>query len=430
MDLDLIRDNKDIRYEDNFFKDTSLLEFRKRIDFVQNINTSIELELLVRKYYDYLLKQYDNTTNLFFKYSEIMDELKNKNYDFLYNYDDFDYFIDKKLIIKLQDYWHYSDKLELIYKELRNRTNLKISEIVVDGLFEDTIYNVWINIREMLRYNECLSSDEKLLDEDKISFYQTILNIDNLNCDEKIRIYNNLKNKNVALMFYEDLRRVKDKSYSEIKNNLFKVIEYEKLLNREKSLEYGVPIYDLETEKFYILISCRDKYNEVDCVRRHCYSLITDTNMKVYRKDRFIYGYTNFDIGNILHVFERDSYSSNGNGISRNSFTTNRVNRIMTLKQIRNTIKYNEIQIINKEIDDNKFEVMKPDYLVVFEKLEIRHLEEAKRLSIPIVRINTKNYLYQKNQELSNLEYVKVRDDYTEGVYQEDDRISRRLYRG
>ena len=66
-------------------------------------------------------------------------------------------------------------------------------------------------------------------------------------------------------------------------------------------------------------------------------------------------------------------------------------------------------------------------YLVVFDKIELKHISEAKRLNIPIIMINTKSY--KKNDSIVNLNYEKIRDDYTEGVYQEIDRINRRLYR-
>ena len=194
-------------------KDTSLLEFRRKINLILSTSPSFEIEYKVKKYYEYLLNQYNDDSKLFFVYEEIINLFKNDNLEVLYNYNNFNYFVDRKLVIKLQDYGHYSDRLMLVYEELKKRTSIKISEIVVDGLFQDTIYNVWINLREMLRYNNSL--DNKLISYDKIDFYQLILNIDNISCEEKIKLYHDLKDKNIALMFYEDLRIVKDHSYNE-----------------------------------------------------------------------------------------------------------------------------------------------------------------------------------------------------------------------
>ena len=36
--------------------------------------------------------------------------------------------------------------------------------MVVDALFCDNIYNVWLNIKEMLRYNSKLDAEDKVLD--------------------------------------------------------------------------------------------------------------------------------------------------------------------------------------------------------------------------------------------------------------------------
>ena len=255
-----------------------------------------------------------------------------------------------------------------------------------------------------------------------------ILDIDKIDCDKKIRMYNDLKQRNVALMFYEDLRKFKDASYKNIKDNLFRVSDHKEMLNKEKTLLYGVPIYELETEKFYMLVSCRDKYCETDVVRRHCYSLICNINQNIYRSERFVYGYTNFDINNVLHVFEKDSYSSNGNGFSNSSFVTTRVNRIADIQEIVNSLKYNEIQIANRRLKAEKFGVMKPDYLVVLGEIEDRYVEEAKNLGIPIVKINGKADLRRKKEVLLNtLDYEKIRDDYTDGNYQESYRKVRRI---
>ena len=81
-------------------------------------------------------------------------------------------------------------------------TNKKISEITVDALFADNIYNVWINIKEMFRFNGKLPENKKILDNDKIKFYEMILNIDNVSCTDKIKLYHSLKEKNISTMFY------------------------------------------------------------------------------------------------------------------------------------------------------------------------------------------------------------------------------------
>ena len=46
---------------------------------------------------------------------------------------------------------------DILIDILKKETNKKISEIIIDALFSDNIYNVWLNIKEMLRYNKGLT---------------------------------------------------------------------------------------------------------------------------------------------------------------------------------------------------------------------------------------------------------------------------------
>ena len=172
---------------------------------------------------DKLLKQYNEKTGLFLEYEKLLEFVKNKDYDHLLNCTKYDYFIDRKMILKLEDCMHNQDGIELAYQYLLKNTKEKISEIIIDGLFKDTIYNVWINIKEILRYHKKLSDKEKILSQETLNSYQEILNIDTLSNPNKIKLYQKLKDKNIALLFYQDWYRVRKHSYQKIKDVLFKV---------------------------------------------------------------------------------------------------------------------------------------------------------------------------------------------------------------
>ena len=92
--------------------------------------------------------------------------------------------------------------IDSLKKELKGEVNRKISEVVVDALFCDNIYNVWLNIKEMLRYNSKLDDEDKVLDNNKIEFYQMILNFDKVSCEDKIDLFNKLYDKNISFSFY------------------------------------------------------------------------------------------------------------------------------------------------------------------------------------------------------------------------------------
>lgn len=431
----LIKENKNIIYEEWFFdmlKSGSLLDFRKNINMVQEIAPTLFLEEEVAIYYEELLKNYEEKVQIFLEYQKLLECFYDDNYELLEKYHDFNYLVDKKMIIQLEDYWHHQDKIELAYQYFLKSTKEKISEIVVDGLFKDTIYNVWINIREMLRYLKIYEHDKKILSGDKLQFYQDILEIDKMSNEDKIELYHRLKNKNVALTFYQDLQTVKRYSYQKIKNCLFRVKDKNNLFQYQKSLQYHIPIYELNGDDFFMMVSCRNRYSSTDNIRRHCYSLISSYNMEVFSKKKFIYGYTDFSIDMIMHVFETDLESVSN--FSDNSFTTGFVNRIMTPEQISYSNGYSEIQIANKRLENeiNCFEVKNPNYLVVFDLIEERHIIEAKRLQIPIVVIPTSKYLNsikkhsKKTQDLGFPKFEVILDTYTNGSEIEIEKKSRR----
>lgn len=425
----LVIDNNEIVYDNTFFdslKDTSLLEFRKNILMVQLIRPTYYIEQQVLLYYESLLKEFNYDSGLFKIYDIILDDFKCRSFDFLDSYNKFNYFIDRTIKLKLQDFSHYGERVELTYDYLAKMTNLKISEIVIDGLFGDTIYNVWINIKEMLRYHNCLNDNDKFLDEEKIQFYKMILEIDKINCKDKIDLYYKLKTKNISLMFYEDTRKTKDISYKNINNNLFNINI--NLYNYEDSNKYDVPIYDLNGDNFFMLIRCMNDFSSSSKCERKCYSLISSYNMEVFNKRGFIYGYNIVPINNILHIFENDSHSCRGKN-SLDFVYNGVVNRIMYPNQIVNFNGWSEIQIKNN--NDNNSDLylsLSPNFLVVFDKIENEHIEEAKRLGIPIVRINTNIYKNNLNKDFEPdiCSYEKIYDNYTDGSYMENERIIKR----
>lgn len=428
--IKMLQDNREYVYQEEFFellKSTSLLTFRKNINLVQEFCPTLYLEEKVQKYYQELLKEFDDKQEVFGVYGEIIEHFVNQDFDYLENYHDYSYFIDEEMMLKIQDFYHYRDGARMTQEFLKQTSSQKISEIVVDGLFGDTIYNVWINIREMLRYGKVSGKLMEIFGKDRYQFYLDILNIDTMKNQDKIKMYYAWKEKRVDLQFYRDLRLSKNLAYQDMKENLFQPAEKQGLYQEKQSHASGVPIYELNGEEFYMLVRCQKEVSDTAHVRRHCYTLISGYHMEVFDEKKFIYGYTDIDIQDILHVFERDAYSSSGKVHS--STALRYVNRIMMPWQISDSPRYSEIQIVNKAIPDSDlFTKKKPSYLVVFDKIREENITEAKRLDIPIVLIHRQPYLsqrkkyYEENGELDFLEYVPVRDDYTDGSFRENER--------
>ena len=321
------------------------------------------------------------------------------------------------LRVDVEGNYYFLDKVEL-EKFLRNETSKKMSEVVIDGLFQDNIYNVWLNVKEMLRYNNGLDNDKKILDNDKVIFYNSIINFDNLSNINKIICYNSFKNKNINLMFYQDLRMVKDYAYDKIKQELFDI--------NKCSFDYiykdGVYVYDMRNLSYTMLVRTQARYRENSHYPRNCYSIISNENTSIFGEndnDSFLYGYNGFDNDIVLHMFESDSYSS---GFRENS--SRFVNRIMTAEElVKGSFSYSEIQLVNKKIDGekHKYSVMKPDFVIVFDVIRDIYVEEAKRLNIPIVIIRK-----QKLDNKIDINFNEDMDSYVESVYKENEHRIRR----
>lgn len=396
-----IKFNDKIVKKKEFFdllKGQSIVELRYLINKAEKNNNALCLEERMQDYHSEIINSYDSESGVFKDYLRIINDPK-----FELPYDQKSFIIDDKIFYNISKYRIYNYRTEefVIKKEelteyLKDLTSKKLSEIVVDALFEDNIYNVWLNIREMLRYNEKLQESEKVIDSDKEEFYKKILNIDNISCEEKIDLYNNLKDKKISFMYYYDLRKLKDLSYDLIKRDLFNVDNVKKNnLNLELTDKYGVSVFDMRDEEYTMLIRCQGKYRESDVFRRNCYTIIGNENTSSFgehRKGTIYYGYNSFENDRVIHVLEQDSFSTDVTDEQPSRF----VNRIMTSDElVRASNWYSEVDIVNIKNENGEYDVKKPDYLVYYDDSNNfeEYVEEAKRLNISIVII--------KNTELS-----------------------------
>lgn len=410
--------NDEVLKSDKFFdslKSKSLIDFRNNINVVEMNNLPEYIESKIGKYYDELLSSYDETSGMFREYLKIMDNPDNfRSYSKFNDYimDDEAYDISRTIRGK------NNDNSASMFKTL---TSKKISEIVVDGLFSDNYYNVCSNIREMFRFNSKLSSEERVLDKDKEEFYQLILDFDKSSCSDKIKLYRELKDKNINLMFYEDLRKLKDKSYDMIKSSLFNANNSE--LDKELSDKYGTMVYDMRDKDFFMLVRSEKRHYDESMLRRNCYSIISNDNTSVYTDGSAnIYGYNSFENDRVLHMFEGDSFSAD----SRNddlSSGSKRVNRIMTAKELANGDSwYSEVQLVNLKKEGDIYTAKKPDFIVAYDEPSEENIAESKARGIPIVIIRRQKLEKDKMVDISisgNPIDVMKDDVYIDSSYEE-----------
>lgn len=405
--------NSSIFFE--LLKRESLIDFRININNVLRYNPSIFILEKIDKYYDSMIDSYMESTDMFSCYYEYIEEFK-KNIKI--NKKCCDYFFDDYIFYKLEELQEYDfftgkvsfNNMDKVYQFFSKETGIRLSEIIVDSLFQDNIYNVWLNIKEMLRYHKLLDKEQQILNENIVSFYDMILNIDKLNNSDKIKVYHEYKDKNIGFMFYQDLRNMKNLSYRNIKKELIKLEEYPEFLDEEQTNKYGIPIYDLRDKEYIMLSRCLMKFSDTTIYPRSCYTLFSNENCEFFNNNLYIYGYYDFDYNKIVHVFENDSHSNDYIN-KNNEIGSDKVNRIMSPLQIVNNGIYSEIQLMNSKIfgDDNLFKNLKPNFLIVVNNVSEENILEARRLDIPIAIIKNVNLLENIDEYVS---YEEIEDDY------------------
>ena len=399
-----------IKHPDFFemLKGPSLLRFRQLINILEdNCSDPHYIETKLQEYYEKIIETYNPETKLFSCYDEILSDdekyYESPNNGYLVNYE-----------VK----WSNGQNKE----KYIDTTNKKLSELIVDYLFQDTIFNVWHNINQMLKYSRTLKEYESPVPKERLKFYELILKIDKISPEEKISIFHKLKSKNVNKVFYEDLRKMKDLAYTKIKEEMVDPTHpvYE---NQKLTEKYGVPIMDLREENFYMLVRTMNSYYKENSSRRAAssYTLISDENTSTFGDEKIIYGYTDFDIDRVEHMFDFDSFSSAfERSLNNSQGTTNHVNQILTADELANSAGYSEVIIKNQHTEEHQFDEMRPKFVVSKGEPTSLEIKAAQLLTIPIVIIKEKK-LHGGAHFITD-----ETERYTSGSSYEDERQAKR----
>lgn len=429
--------NSGVKFNDNilssqrFFnrlKSSSFVIFRKNINTVETYNNPIMIEQKLKKYYDELISSYDSEEDMFGEYWGVLN-----NPSLLYNYYDKDTFIfSYDIVFLFEKYLSCGDNDNLYFKDrnaliqmLKMETSKKISEVVIDALFSDNIYNVGINIREMIRYNNKLDKNDKVLDDDRVAFYKMILDFDNISSKDKIKLFNELKDRNFSLTFYDDLRKLKDVSYDMIKNDLLDLSKYSDKVSSIDCERTQCLVYDLRDSKYTMLVRSKFSHKDKSNKRRNCYSIISDENNNTFEQgednDKIIYGYNSFLNDRVIHMLEQDAFSSDA--YNDNKDVSNYVNRIVSKDElVLGSDCYSEVELVNIQDENGKYINQKPDFIVAYDNIRDIDIIESKRLNIPIVIIR-KNIL-DKNERI-DMEFDREKDRYVNSS--SDEVVSRKF---
>ncbi len=393
-----------------FLKEESVVLLRSMIERLSTHNASIELFANIQNYYQEIIRSFHLSSGLFEAQETAISLLEENMLDAVKP----SLLVSKKDKKSIQNMSVSEAKLYF-----RQKNKILLSDILIDSLFQDNYYNVMLNIKEMLEYDK----GKNLLPLKKRNFYETIQKIDSFSAKEKLCFYDILKNYDIAGMFYDDIRALRNHSLLTLKKRISKLHQknYCKILSKI----YGVPIYDFREEEYVFL--ARDLSVPFESERlkapRSCYYFMSNhKNNGFLENSEYQYGYVDFDISKVLHVSERDSCSDIFSTEENRTFTTF-VNRIIEVEDLLyNTLGNSEIQLLNDIGKNGHFVSLRPN--VIFSKcyrIPMKILNEAKKWNIPIVLIKARNLSEKK------ILNTKIESHYVSSSYDESRAIKKRL---
>ena len=245
---------------------------------------------------------------------------------------------------------------------------------------------------------------------EKYDIYQKILNIDNLNNEEKLELFNKLKQMNMMGTFYDDISTSKRIIGQEMKEKSITAESIKKYKNEDLSSKYGIDVYTGESD-FYGIVKTITRRVKSDMPEGHSFTLAGNNNPYVYGAGdiTFLYDASLFNPNQLVHVFPRDSYTL----YRPFSFTDKPSTRVYTLMNpselINNTSGYNEVLILEKgntETElDKEIPNIKPIALYCIDEIKESDIENARKNNLPIFLAYTKNIKQDRYVERENIDY-------------------------
>ncbi len=382
--------------------------YRSLIDKLINCFDVSIIESTRKKYYEEQLSTVENGV------------LKNySNFSKALNSEYFDSALKNNLGNYVPDYSLYNTYRDKSYEEATKfESDLKISNMIIDYLFEDIPTNVIINIKNLLDFQK---GEGKTLNDDEITLYNEIASIDKKTTEEKIELFNKIKNLNLKKKFYFDYSKAKDKMVELFNQKMLNKDNINKYRNEAFSKQTGVDIYCIDGDSFMTLIkSSHERKDEIlkgnidkFTVDGSSFSVDSSSKLQAFKDPREYYNiaYTSIPIHQLIHAFPVDSFSKynrDKKGLP-DRIATSRINRLMTPEDfINESNNYNELIIsVSNEIrgKDNEFNnSLKnpiPFAIYCYDIITPNDIETAKKYNIGIIAVNTKKYNINNENKMS-----------------------------
>lgn len=442
-------------YEEEFVRTLSTMKdvknYRLLLDNLALGNEVSHIELARKQFYEYEINNFDRERKMLKSYADCYNAIMNMqeiNYrtiaDLLnFYFSGFQGFNSDSEAYKVFISYSLDKDEEKLKRELQNESCLQLTNMIIDYTFEDVPYNVLLDLKQLISFQK---GEGRQLTDEEIAIYNKVLQLDELECTEAIKLHNTLKTLSLGTI-YDHFRNAKDKVASLISHVMLNENSIKRYKDDELSKLYGLDIYVLDGDEFYAFV-CSLEYSKEFAISandiaftKDGYSFTLDHSSKLstYRDPRDYYNliYSSFPENQLVHVFPVDSYSYYNRYEYEHRSATQRVFEFNTPEElVKKSQYYNEIVLLmaNKYRSDevNSF-LFKPQILGLycFDEIVPNDIISARALDVGIVLVKTKNYKHDaekgKNTSYDDIAYGIGADDfnYIDDVNSDDMRLRR-----
>ena len=373
------KDILQIRYLFNLLsksQDISFLESKRKEEYLKELNN--EEETLIYPFND-IYKKINNSSKL------------NSNDIFIIIKDSFpdcsDEFIE-----------YYSSVIYAGYKKkvlldcLKILSNRYASNIMFDYLFEEYYYNIFIDLNELLSFNQ----QRKIISDEKIAIYSKLAHVDKLDYKSKMSLFNYLLNNyNMMEELYDDMSFAREEMNKQVANSIITKKKLKGKKNKLLSTMYGVDVYTYDGKDFFAVVKSGEKNTDHKEPHGYSYSLIGKNAVGTFMDPNLIptFLYDGLTSEQIVHIFPFDSYTR----YDRDNGSTDYVRVLMTPDELLDTSGvYNEMLVIEKGTEpselDKHFPQLRKIALYCYDKIRRKDIKIAKENNVGIVLVDTSQF--------------------------------------
>lgn len=406
--------------------------YRYYMNILINNSDITLIDNIRQKYYDNLINSYDEKLEMISPLKEIYIELSdsiiyNIDYDLKKHFSKYDiYKTVEYLQTDLQNIVENKD-LEKLKEYLINESNLLLSNIIIDYHFKDLYSNVLKDIKEICHFAK---STYNFLTCEKLSSYEQLLYIDNLNYKEKIELHKKLQEKDYVKEFYYDMRNARNLETDMIRDKILNKQKLKPFKNEELSLKEGVNIYTID-QPFYAMVKALNSKKNIPLSKNDIvynvdgssYSIDSSLKLKTFNNPTRYYNllFNDFNKNQVVHVFPTDSYSYYRREYNNNG--TNRIYKLLTPYEL--VTKGNDInEIVLSQKNDMKVSEMDqnilpptPIAIYCYDSYNENDVISAKNLGIDIVVVDRKKFKkFKSDNQISEHDCFSLEYNYLDNI--------------